>query len=258
MKTKSRAKLFLSVVVASLGLFVLGANSVSADSSPVVSQSQTSEKQMGKIVIRYVDQFGDEVYPSETLEQAVGNVFHVASAISPLDDATIQSPAEYPKTFTSQTQYVVYTYIRQLNAGAITVQFQDEEGNKLAQNSVVRGYVGQAFPWFIREAYINHSAGKYIVGDTSPFSDAPRTVTVVYQTKINNSTSNTSTASQATSQAKDVQTVQSDLSKNNSAVLPNTNTPNNSKVYAALTSAALIIVMIAIFIFMKLLPARKN
>lgn len=258
MKSRSRVKLFLSVFVALCELFAFGVNSVSADSSPAVSQSQASEKQMGKIIIRYVDQFGDEVYPSETLEEEVGNVFHVASAISPLDDATIQSPAEYPKTFTSQTQYVVYTYIRQLNAGAITVQFQNEEGNKLAQNSVVRGYVGQAFPWFIREAYINHSAGKYIVGDTSSFSETPRTVTVVYQTKTNNLTSGTSSASQATSQAKDVQTVQRDSSKSNSAVLPNTNTPNTSKVYAALTSVALIIVMIATFLFMKLLPVRKS
>ena len=253
MKTKSRVKLFLSVVVALFGLFVFTENSVSADGNQTVSQSQTSEKQMGKVVVQYVDQFGDYVFPSRTDEGEVGSDYHVQTSAPVLADATLQWPSEsdFPKTYTAQTQYITFKYTRELNAGAITVKFRDDAGNQIKnsenqifQDRVIPGYIGQAFPWYVLNGYDENYTGRHIVGDTSPFSATPRTVTVVFNRKMSSSSNDTNAASQATSQAKDVQTVQSDSSKTNSAVLPNTNASKSSlATVPVLLVAGMIIVL---------------
>jgi hypothetical protein len=248
MKTKSRAKLFLSVVVASFGLLALGVNSVNADSNQAVSQSQTSEKQMGKVVVQYVDQFGDYVFPSRTDEGEVGIDYHVQTSAPVLADATVQWPSEsdFPKTYTAQTQYITFKYTRELNAGTITVQFKDDAGNQVAPNKVIQGYIGQAFPWYIRVGVTENSTGRHIVGDTSAFNAIPRTVTVVFDRKVSSSSADTTSASQDTSQAKDVKTVQSNSTTSNSAVLPNTNA---SKSSVATVPVLLVAGMIVVLIF---------
>lgn len=237
MKTKSRVKLFLSVVVALFGLFVFTENSVSADGNQTVSQSQTSEKQTGKIVVQYMDQYDDTVYPSTTYQGQVGSGFQLPKKELALANVKVQWPndSDVPKTYTAQTQYVTVRYVRDVKAGAITVKFRDDAGNKIKnsenqifQDMVIPGYLGQAFPWYVLNGYDENYTGRHIVGDTSPFNENPRTVTVVFNRKVSSSSADTFSASQATSQAKDVQTVKSDSSKSNSAVLPNTNASKSS------------------------------
>ncbi|MDI6666400.1 MucBP domain-containing protein [Leuconostoc falkenbergense] len=272
MKTKSRAKLFLGVVVASLGLFVLGANSVSADSNQAVSQSQTSEKQMGTVIVQYVDQFGNQIYPYRVDKGEVGSPYHEQTAVPTFDNAEFlySDTVNVPSVFTAQNQYLVFHYQSLLNAGKITVKYQDDDGKQLAPDRTIAGFIGQMFPYSqilpqsLNQSILSsgyYSEGIVPTGDTSDLTAVPRTVVVIFPLKnkdTNNTITNSSNQSaepKATSQAKDVQSVQSESNKNSSAVLPNTNA---SKSSAATVPVLLATVMIIILTFGIRLAKNKK
>ncbi len=93
----------------------------------------------------------------------------------------IETPANASGTFTEEAQEVVYVYDRS-DAAAVTVRYEDTEGNQLSEPTVLSGKVGLPY-----ESAAKEIPGWYVVetpGNASGiFTEDPQEVVYVYTEK---------------------------------------------------------------------------
>ncbi|WP_164506586.1 MucBP domain-containing protein [Lapidilactobacillus mulanensis] len=98
------------------------------------------------VAVHYQDEAGNQIAPDDTLTGYVGDEYH--STQLNIAGYTFKKVANdnASGTFTAEKQTVTYIYTKNPIAGGdVTVYYQDEEGNQLAPNDTLTGFVGDEY-----------------------------------------------------------------------------------------------------------------
>jgi LPXTG-motif cell wall-anchored protein len=132
----------------------------------------------GNITVRYINDEGDSIEPNKTLTGNVGETYNTEELDIPgykLKEVQGASTG----TFSEEAQEIVYVYERS-DAAAVTVKYQDSEGNQLSDPTVLSGKVGLPY-----ESTAKEIAGWYVVetpnNATGTFSEEAQEVVYVYE-----------------------------------------------------------------------------
>ncbi|MGL5896497.1 MAG: MucBP domain-containing protein [Lactococcus lactis] len=132
------------------------------------------------VSVRYVDDDGNEIAPSDTLTGKYGDSYK-ASAKSISGWTVKTTPTNAQGTFTQSPQTVTYVYEKAV-AMPVSVRYVDDDGNEIAPSDTLTGKYGDSYK----------ASAKSISGwtvKTTPtnaqgtFTQSPQTVTYVYDRK---------------------------------------------------------------------------
>ncbi|EKJ0747798.1 MucBP domain-containing protein, partial [Enterococcus faecalis] len=106
---------------------------------------QVVQTMNSEIVVKYVDEQGNELAQSETLTGEIGAPYNtVEKEISGWKLKA--TPINATGTFTEEPQTVTYVYTKDVVAGAdVTVKYVDESGNEISATETLSGNVGEAY-----------------------------------------------------------------------------------------------------------------
>ncbi|WP_225049274.1 MucBP domain-containing protein [Lacticaseibacillus kribbianus] len=148
----------------------------------------------GDLTIRYVDEKGNQIQADTVKSGYVGNGYEVvAPAIKDYDYVGLgDSSAPLKGTFTATAQTITLVYKHKeiqtgtpVEAGALTIRYVDEKGNKIKTDTVKSGYVGNGYE-VVAPAIKDYD---YVgLGDGSAplkgqFTATAQTITLVYKHK---------------------------------------------------------------------------
>jgi len=103
----------------------------------------------GSIVVNYLDQSGKKIHDAQILEGYVGDTYDVSTgdyklAIKgyALDESKL--PSNTTGVFSESAQVVDYVYTKQI-AAPVSVEYVDQDGNKIHDSYVINGSLGDAY-----------------------------------------------------------------------------------------------------------------
>ncbi|MCG0820341.1 mucus-binding protein [Lactiplantibacillus plantarum] len=139
----------------------------STDTQTVIYQYARSNA--GHITVKYQDGNGQLGRPYQTNAKTIENY------------RLIQTPANATGQFSDQAQTVIYVYTRE-DAGDITVQYLDENGQQLAADSVLSGQGQLGQPYETSPLNINGYTVKSTQGNTTgTYTVQPQRVVYIYE-----------------------------------------------------------------------------
>lgn len=135
-------------------------------------------EKVAPITVNYVDEKGVELATSDTLTGEIGNEYTTkAKAIKGYE--LKETPENATGTFSKEAQTVTYVY-EAIEGGEVTVNYEDTEGNKLAESDVLTGKFGTSFESNAVEI-TGYELKETPENATGTFSETAQTVTYVYQ-----------------------------------------------------------------------------
>ncbi|WP_081167993.1 MucBP domain-containing protein [Lactococcus garvieae] len=131
----------------------------------------------GDVTVKYVDESGNKLSDDVVLTGNIGQNYN--SEQKTIDGYTFKEVQGNPTgSFTDQAQTVTYVYTK-TPAGAVTVSYVDESGNKLSDDVVLTGNIGENYN--SEQKTIDGYTFKEVQGNpTGSFTDQAQTVTYVY------------------------------------------------------------------------------
>ena len=151
----------------------------STDAQTVIYQYTRSNA--GQITVKYQDANGTTLAPDDVLtgDGQLGRPYQT-SAKTIENYRLIQTPANATGQFSDQAQTVIYVYTRE-DAGDITVQYLDENGQQLAADSVLSGQGQLGRPYETSPLNINGYTVKSTQGNTTgTYTVQPQRVVYIY------------------------------------------------------------------------------
>lgn len=152
----------------------------STDTQTVIYQYARSNA--GHITVKYQDANGTTLAPDDVLtgDGQLGRPYQT-SAKTIENYRLIQTPANATGQFSDQAQTVIYVYTRE-DAGDITVQYLDENGQQLAADSVLSGQGQLGQPYETSPLNINGYTVKSTQGNTTgTYTVQPQRVVYIYE-----------------------------------------------------------------------------
>lgn len=152
----------------------------STDAQTVIYQYARSNA--GHITVKYQDANGTTLAPDDVLtgDGQLGRPYQT-SAKALENYRLIQTPANATGQFSDQAQTVIYVYARE-DAGDITVQYLDENGQQLAADSVLSGQGQLGQPYETSPLNINGYTVKSTQGNTTgTYTAQPQRVVYIYE-----------------------------------------------------------------------------
>ncbi|ARW34811.1 MucBP domain-containing protein [Lactiplantibacillus plantarum] len=152
----------------------------STDTQTVIYQYARSNA--GHITVKYQDANGTTLAPDDVLtgDGQLGRPYQT-SAKTIENYRLIQTPANATGQFSNQAQTVIYVYTRE-DAGDITVQYLDENGQQLAADSVLSGQGQLGQPYETSPLNINGYTVKSTQGTTTgTYTLQPQRVVYIYE-----------------------------------------------------------------------------
>ena len=148
--------------------------------------SKLPNVQLGHLLIRYVDEEGNEIQQRETIHGLVSSDYLVEpTAIDGFAFKEVQSgsdPVQGRFGTEFQTVSFVYAKLPNVQLGHLLIKYVDEEGNEIQQRQTIHGLVGSEY--LAEPATIDGFAFKEVQADSDPaqgqFSTEPKSVTFVY------------------------------------------------------------------------------
>ncbi|WP_369675877.1 MucBP domain-containing protein, partial [Enterococcus faecium] len=101
------------------------------------------------VTVKYQDTEGNQLADPTILSGKVGMPYASEAREIP-GWHVVESPSNASGTFSEEAQEVVYVYERS-DAAAVTVKYQDTEGNQLADPTILSGKVGMPYASEARE-----------------------------------------------------------------------------------------------------------
>ena len=138
----------------------------------------------GKVIVKYVDEQGNEIAESVTLTGNVGDSY--TTAAKDIDGYELKTtPANATGAYTEADQTVTYVYAKKsepVKTGRVIVRYVDEQGNEIAESVTLTGNVGDAYK--AEQKAIDGYGFKRLLEGSAPaegaFTEADQTVTLVY------------------------------------------------------------------------------
>ena len=135
------------------------------------------------VTVNYIDTDGNELKPSQKIS---GNISESFDSTTPdyrleIEGYTLKEVRGNPTgKFTDQPQTVTYVYVKNpVKAAEVTAKYVDTEGNKISDEVVKSGNVGDDYT--TEQKAIDGYTFKEVQGNpTGKFTDQPQTVTYVY------------------------------------------------------------------------------
>ena len=152
----------------------------STDAQTVIYQYARSNA--GHITVKYQDANGTTLAPDDILtgNGQLGRPYQT-NAKTIENYRLIQTPANATGQFSDQAQTVIYVYTRE-DAGDITVQYLDENGQQLAADSVLSGQGQLGQPYETSPLNINGYTVKSTQGNTTgTYTLQPQRVVYIYE-----------------------------------------------------------------------------
>ncbi|MGG5314513.1 MucBP domain-containing protein [Enterococcus sp. AZ072] len=148
--------------------------------------SKLPNVQLGHLLIRYVDEEGNEIQQRETIHGLVSSDYLVEpTAIDGFAFKEVQSGSDPVQgRFGTEFQTVTFVYAKLPNVqlGHLLIKYVDEDGNEIQQRQTIHGLVGSDY--LAEPATIDGFAFKEVQADSDPaqgqFSTEPQSVTFVY------------------------------------------------------------------------------
>lgn len=151
-----------------------------AANAPVVTYIYAKDPVQGaNVTVNYQDADGNQIAASKTLTGNVGATYQAVQ--TPIAGYTYKKVSGNPTgTFGTAAQTVTYIYTKNpVQAGDVTVNYQDVDGNQIAGSQTLTGNVGTTYQAV--QASITGYTYKQVVGNAAgQFSDKAQTVTYVY------------------------------------------------------------------------------
>ncbi len=98
----------------------------------------------GDVTVHYQDEQGNDLAPDDTLTGAIGDSYQTTP--KDIDGCSLkETPANASGTFTDQPQTVTYQYAKIPVIGTVTVSYQDQEGQPLADDIILSGNAGEPY-----------------------------------------------------------------------------------------------------------------
>ncbi|MDO1605570.1 MucBP domain-containing protein [Lactobacillus sp. YT155] len=136
-----------------------------------------TKKAGAPITVRFVDEAGNELATSNTLNGKIGDAYStIAKDIT--DWTLITTPANASGTFTYSPQTVTYVY-RKNDGAAITVKYVDEEGNELATSETLNGKIHDPYTTVAKDI-TDWTLTATPANATGTFTYSPQMVVYVY------------------------------------------------------------------------------
>ncbi|KAJ61015.1 MucBP domain-containing protein [Enterococcus faecalis] len=141
------------------------------------------------VTVNYIDTDGNELKPSQKISGNIGESFDATTPNYRLEieGYTLKEVRGNPTgKFTDQPQTVTYVYVKNpVKAAEVTAKYVDTEGNKISDEVVKSGNVGDDYT--TEQKVIDGYTFKEVRGNsTGKFTDQAQTVTYVYmKDKIN-------------------------------------------------------------------------
>ncbi|EOJ64927.1 MucBP domain-containing protein [Enterococcus faecalis] len=135
------------------------------------------------VTVNYIDTDGNELKPSQKISGNIGESFDATTPEYRLEieGYTLKEVQGNPTgKFTGQIQTVTYVYVNNpVKAAEVTAKYVDIEGNKISDEVVKMGNIGDDYNTEQKE--IDGYTFKEVRGNpTGKFTDQPQTVTYVY------------------------------------------------------------------------------
>ena len=152
-----------------------------------VYAKKTEPVKTGKVIVRYVDEQGNEIAKSEIMTGNVGDAYETAA--KDIDGYTLkETPANATGIYAEADQTVTYVYAKKaepVKTGRVIVRYVDEDGNEIAESVTLTGNVGDAYK--AEQKAIDGYGFKRLLEGSAPaegtFSAETQTVTFVYAKK---------------------------------------------------------------------------
>ncbi|MDN3077319.1 MucBP domain-containing protein, partial [Enterococcus faecalis] len=138
------------------------------------------KRQQGVVQVKYVDEQGREVAPTETLTGNVGEKYETQAKEIP-GYALKEKPSNATGTYTKETQTVTYVYKRQ--QGVVQVKYVDEQGREVAPTETLTGNVGEKYETQAKEIP-GYALKEKPSNATGTYTKETQTVTYVYKKSI--------------------------------------------------------------------------
>ncbi|MGM0291447.1 MucBP domain-containing protein [Enterococcus sp. AZ029] len=135
------------------------------------------KRQQGVVQVKYVDEQGREVAPTETLTGNVGEKYETQAKEIP-GYALKEKPSNATGTYTKETQTVTYVYKRQ--QGVVQVKYVDEQGREVAPTETLTGNVGEKYETQAKEIP-GYALKEKPSNATGTYKEETQTVTYVYK-----------------------------------------------------------------------------
>ena len=135
------------------------------------------------VTVNYIDTDGNELKPSQKISGNIGESFDATTPDYRLEieGYTLKEVRGNPTgKFTDQPQTVTYVYVKNpVKAAEVTAKYVDTEGNKISDEVVKSGNVGDDYT--TEQKAIDGYTFKEVQGNPKgKFTDQPQTVTYVY------------------------------------------------------------------------------
>ncbi|NAB86225.1 hypothetical protein GUJ10_13495, partial [Enterococcus faecalis] len=134
------------------------------------------DPQQGAVQVKYVDEQGREVAPTETLTGNVGEKYETQAKEIP-GYALKEKPSNATGTYKEETQTVTYVYKRQ--QGVVQVKYVDEQGREVAPTETLTGNVGEKYETQAKEIP-GYALKEKPSNATGTYKEETQTVTYVY------------------------------------------------------------------------------
>ncbi|SPC39370.1 Cell surface protein with LPXTG-motif (fragment) [Latilactobacillus fuchuensis] len=148
--------------------------------APTVTYIYTKDPVQGaNVTVNYQDEAGKQIANPATLSGNVGSGYQAVQ--TPIDGYTFKQVIGTPTgTFSNAAQTVTYVYTKNpVQAGNVTVNYQDEAGNQLAKSATLTGNVGDNYQ-AVQLAVDGYTFQKVIGNPNGTLTDAAQSVTYVY------------------------------------------------------------------------------
>ncbi|MDO1604981.1 MucBP domain-containing protein [Lactobacillus sp. YT155] len=164
--------------------FVVDSNNFDLDikssGGTLVELGSEEIKQTGTVNVKYVDEDGNELATSDILSGSVDDPYSTKAKSIP-GWMLKETPANASGKFTDTEQTVTYVYTRAPGA-AVTVNYVDEAGNKLAPSEVLNGKVDDPYTTKAKDI-TNWELKTTPANANGKFTSTPQSVTYVYTKK---------------------------------------------------------------------------
>jgi len=148
-------------------------------------------EQVGEVIVRYLDNQGQEIHETKTLSGTIGASYDASTDEYKLsiDGYTLdesQLPENSKGVFSEKAQTITYIYTKNpIPAADVTVEYVDTEGNEIHASQTISGNVGDSFD-ASTEQYQLKIEGYTLDESQLPenlkgvFSESAQTVTYIY------------------------------------------------------------------------------
>lgn len=212
------------------------------------------------VIVTYVDEAGTELASSTRLDGKIGEDY--VSSPKTISGYTLkEAPGNTTGQFTRATQNVTYIYEKEaIQNGTVTVKYQDEAGNSVAEDTNLTGEVGTTYQ--TESKMIDGYKLKKVDGNESGvFNATPATVTYIYE-KIDNTTDtntdtntntndgatkDSTTSSTTTPPTVETTTITSSSAAPASTILPKTGDTGDTLIFVAGSILTLLSTSLLIF-----------